>query len=102
VDGVVTQGRKDYPQWVTLYDIYTSNDQTNWNRVSSGENGQVTCSLGRDTCAIVCADYWLPVSILCDTSVQGQFPGNVDNTYNQFSVFSPVKAQYAFIPFSSR
>ena len=53
MDGVITQGRKDYPQWVTLYDIYTSNDQTNWNRVSSGENGQVTCSLGRDTWAIV-------------------------------------------------
>jgi len=65
VDGIVTQGRKDAAQWLTLYDIYTSNDQTNWNRVSSGENGQ------------------------------GQFPGNVDNTYNQYSVFNqPVKAQY--------
>jgi hypothetical protein len=38
----------------------------------------------------------------CDTPVQGQFPGNIDNKYNQFSVFSPVKAQYAFILFSSR
>ncbi len=43
MDGIVTQGRKDAAQWLTLYDIYTSNDQTNWNRVSSGENSQVTC-----------------------------------------------------------
>jgi hypothetical protein len=65
VDGIVTQGRKDAAQWLTLYDIYTSNDQSSWSRVSSGENSQ------------------------------GQFPGNIDNVYNQFSVFSPpVKAQY--------
>jgi hypothetical protein len=41
VNGIVTQGRKDAAQWLTLYDIYTSTDQNTWNRVSSGENSQV-------------------------------------------------------------
>ena len=65
VDGIITQGRKSAQQWVTVYNIYTSNDASSWNRQLSGENNDNT------------------------------FPGNVDNTRNQFSVFAqPVKAQY--------
>ena len=46
VDGIVAQGRKDAAQWLTLYDIYTSNDQNTWSKVSSGENPQVTRPCG--------------------------------------------------------
>jgi hypothetical protein len=41
IAGIVSQGRKDAAQWVTLYDIYTSNDQSNWQRIASGENNEV-------------------------------------------------------------
>ena len=43
------------------------------------------------------APVMMPVNfILSELLNQGQFPGNVDNVYNQFSVFNrPVKAQYA-------
>ena len=64
VEGILTQGRKGVQQWLTMYNIYTSNDASSWNRQLSGENDQ------------------------------NAFPGNVDNRYNQMSVFQPVRAQY--------
>ncbi len=43
----------------------------------------------------------MPVNFISsELLIQDRFPGNVDNVYDQFSVFNhPVKAQYA-IPLS--